>query len=159
MRFISVLACVVAGVVAQTSSAVAGGSTNTACAAQNILDTCLGSTNAIVQGCGDLDWKCKCTGMDAVITCYNNCPNDPGVSTAQGLKTQYCVAASQAMPASTSSSAVSGSITSQATTTTAAGTTSKSSSSATAKSTNAAMAMYGSGSGLVAAAIGVAALL
>jgi len=157
MRFISVLACVVAGVVAQTSSAVAGGSTNTACAAQNILDTCLGSTNAIVQGCGDLDWKCKCAGMDAVITCYGNCPNDPGVSTAQGLKTQYCVAASQAMPASTSS--ISGSITSQASTTTAAGTTSSSSSSATAKSTNAAMAMYGSGSGLVAAAIGVAALL
>jgi hypothetical protein len=63
------------------------------------------------------------------------------------------------MPASTSSNAVSGSITYQAATTTAAGTTSKSSSSTTAKSTNAAMAMYGSGSGLVAAAIGVAALL
>ena len=62
------------------------------------------------------------------------------------------------MPGASTSST--GSATQAPTTTTAAsGTNSQFSSSATGKATNAAVAMYGSGSGLLAAAIGVAALL
>ena len=40
------------------------------------------------------DYSCLCTQYQNLLTCYNNCPNDPGVGTVQQQREQYCDAAS-----------------------------------------------------------------
>lgn len=40
------------------------------------------------------DYDCLCTQYTNLLTCYNNCPNDSGVTTVQQQREQYCTAAS-----------------------------------------------------------------
>ncbi|KAI1762152.1 hypothetical protein GGR53DRAFT_532927 [Hypoxylon sp. FL1150] len=66
----------------------------TACAAQNILDTCLQSTESYVSLCETTDYTCLCDKYIAIMTCFNNCPNDSRQSTYQQQKDLYCMNAS-----------------------------------------------------------------
>ncbi|EXJ58664.1 hypothetical protein A1O7_06092 [Cladophialophora yegresii CBS 114405] len=77
----------------------------------SILDACLATIQGQVNSCLSTDYGCLCTQYQNLLTCYNNCPADPGVSTVQQQREQYCAAAS-AYPSSTSTPATTGSATS-----------------------------------------------
>ncbi|KAI1465953.1 uncharacterized protein F4812DRAFT_465860 [Daldinia caldariorum] len=66
----------------------------TACAAQNILDTCLFTTESYVSLCETTDYICLCDKYIAIMTCFYNCPNDPRESSYQQTKDLYCTDAS-----------------------------------------------------------------
>lgn len=73
------------------------------CQAQNILDTCLAEYKTRLQSCEANDWSCMCQESTNIITCYNNCPNDAGMSPAQSTKESYCNALKLSTPTTTSS--------------------------------------------------------
>lgn len=79
---------------------------SSSCAAQNILDACLSSTQPQLQACAQNDWKCLCEQSTNVLTCYNNCPGDSGQFGAQQTKESYCNAASAYAPSSSTTSTV-----------------------------------------------------
>ncbi|KAF2155561.1 hypothetical protein K461DRAFT_290581 [Myriangium duriaei CBS 260.36] len=161
MRFsVALIAAATAGMAAAQSS--------TACAAQAVLDACLGSTNGQVQACAANDYTCLCYAYQAVKTCYNNCPNDPRAPSAGNQVTQFCIAASQysttntpaASASSTSGSAATttGSAASSSTSASAAGSSFGSGSSSTSASKGAG-AMATPAAGALAMIFGAAALL
>jgi len=99
MHFIAPVATVLMAAVgfaaAQTATNSASSSSSTSsCQAQNILDSCLQSEKPQLQACAANDWSCLCTQSTNVLTCYNDCPNDPGKVAAQQTMTSYCNAAS-----------------------------------------------------------------
>ncbi|KAI0885706.1 uncharacterized protein GGS22DRAFT_187989 [Annulohypoxylon maeteangense] len=69
-----------------TSATVA--TTTTGCAAQNIVDTCLDTTESYVSLCGTTDYQCLCD------KCFNNCPNDPRGPSYTQQRDSYCQTAS-----------------------------------------------------------------
>lgn len=77
-------------VVAQTSSV----GTTSACAAQPVLEACLASTQAIAAGCSSTDYQCLCQKTNDVLTCFQQCPNDPRQSSILSNKETYCADAS-----------------------------------------------------------------
>jgi hypothetical protein len=77
-----------------SSSAIAA-ATGGACAAQDILNKCVSDTTDIVSSCAPNDYGCLCQKYQAVLTCYNNCPNDQGMAGAQAEVNSNCQAASQ----------------------------------------------------------------
>ncbi|KAI1081119.1 hypothetical protein F5B20DRAFT_72350 [Whalleya microplaca] len=64
------------------------------CAAQNILDACLASTTSYIALCTPDDYSCLCDKYVAIMTCFNNCPNDGRKPTYQQTKDLYCMNAS-----------------------------------------------------------------
>ncbi|KAI9167663.1 hypothetical protein HJFPF1_03796 [Paramyrothecium foliicola] len=85
MKFLFSLALLVAaGVSAQKSD----------CDAQYIVDQCLTTENGKVEACKPADWDCLCAAHEAVATCWNNCPKEPGASPAQQQVTIMCQNAS-----------------------------------------------------------------
>lgn len=58
-----------------------------------MLDACIATEQAQINGCSFSDYSCLCQQYGNLLTCYNNCPNDPGVFTVQQEKTQQCEAA------------------------------------------------------------------
>ncbi|KAK0702607.1 hypothetical protein B0T21DRAFT_388026 [Apiosordaria backusii] len=92
------------------SAAVA--QTTTVCAADYIVESCLGSEKAKLANCNTGDYDCQCAAWQAILTCYNNCPNDSRLPTDVGQKDIFCGYASQfpskattaASPSKTSSS-------------------------------------------------------
>ena len=62
--------------------------------AYSILDACIATIQGQINSCMQTDYSCLCTQYQNLLTCYNNCPNDPGVSTVQSEREQYCSAAS-----------------------------------------------------------------
>lgn len=84
-----------AGVTTTSSGASSGSTAASGCGDQVdlIIQTCLGSTQAQLNACGDNDWDCLCTQSTNVLTCYNNCPSDPNAFGAQQTQTSYCNAA------------------------------------------------------------------
>lgn len=80
------------------STAVA--QSTSACAADYIVESCLTSQTEILNTCTNGDYECQCAAWKAIITCYNNCPNDSRRSTSEGQKEIFCGYASQ-FPSST----------------------------------------------------------
>jgi len=64
--------------------------TTSVCADQPVLDTCLASTEALANACQSTDYLCLCQKWNAVVICYNDCPNDPGLSSANSTESSYC---------------------------------------------------------------------
>ncbi|POS87668.1 hypothetical protein EPUL_001806 [Erysiphe pulchra] len=73
---------------------------DTACAAQAVLDTCISSTTAIATSCALTDYACLCQKNSDILTCFNNCPNDPRLAGVRSTQASYCANAS-AYPSST----------------------------------------------------------
>ncbi|KAK8120593.1 CFEM domain protein [Apiospora kogelbergensis] len=121
-------------------------STSTTCAAANIVDACLDTTNGYLAQCTDnADYQCKCDKYTAIMTCFNNCPNDSRASSYANSKQLYCMNASlysSATAQPTTTGSASAPVSAPATTTTAANkvgaAATSASSSAVAKSTDAA---------------------
>jgi len=86
MRF-SVVTLIVAA-----SSFAAAQST---CTAKVILERCLEDTKPQVAICISNDYACLCERQKAVLTCYNNCPNDQGIHAQTATVTALCNAAQQ----------------------------------------------------------------
>ncbi|KAA8895479.1 hypothetical protein FN846DRAFT_911702 [Sphaerosporella brunnea] len=108
------------------SLAVAGASaqSTTACAAQNIVDTCIASIKPRLDACKGNDWECYCTNSRDLATCYNNCPGIDR-SGVDNQVTSYCGAYSAAVAASSATAktpTASGTATSTAAAATATGT-------------------------------------
>ncbi|KAG6359129.1 hypothetical protein INS49_012649 [Diaporthe citri] len=153
-----------AAVVAQTATTTATSSSST-CEADYIVEDCLTSTQARQAECGSQDYTCQCAAYEAIATCYNNCPNDPRASTAQGQVTQFCALASQYASTNTASATGSAARTSSTGSATATATdsessstgtsTSSSSSSSSSSSANSAADLAISAGGLLAAVAGV----
>ncbi|KHJ33479.1 putative gpi anchored serine-threonine rich protein [Erysiphe necator] len=74
---------------------------DTGCAAQAVLDTCISSTTAIATACALTDYACLCQKNTDILTCFNNCPNDPRLSAVRSTQASYCANAS-AYPSSSS---------------------------------------------------------
>lgn len=85
------LALVAAGIA--SAAAAPNPATTTKCEAQAILDKCLKDLGNIVADCGATNYKCLCDGHKNMLTCYNNCPNDPQKDIEQSQVTAWCVAA------------------------------------------------------------------
>ncbi|KAJ2907494.1 hypothetical protein GGI21_003833, partial [Coemansia aciculifera] len=64
-----------------------------ACAAQNILNTCLSVQGLMFNTCAYSDWSCKCAAQRTIASCFNNCPDDGGRAAQDGQVTVYCNAA------------------------------------------------------------------
>ncbi|CAO3654493.1 unnamed protein product [Mucor hiemalis] len=62
------------------------------CAAQQILDTCLDREKNYFKYCSppESDYACLCKVNTALLTCYDNCPQDIGKANIQGYKDTYC---------------------------------------------------------------------
>lgn len=73
---------------------------DTGCAAQAVLDTCISSTTAIATSCSLTDYACLCQKNSDILTCFNNCPNDPRLAGVRSTQSAYCANAS-AYPSST----------------------------------------------------------
>ncbi|KAK7722600.1 hypothetical protein SLS64_001137 [Diaporthe eres] len=154
-----------AAVLAQTATTTATSSSST-CEADYIVEDCLTSTQARQADCGSQDYTCQCAAYQAIATCYNNCPNDPRASSAQGQVTQFCALASQYASTNTASATGSAARTSSTGSATATATddsessstgtaTSSSSSSSSSSSANSAADLAISAGGLLAAVAGV----
>ncbi|CAK7213352.1 hypothetical protein SBRCBS47491_001776 [Sporothrix bragantina] len=122
MQFLAIAALLASAVSAASTTAAAAAATGTSsCAAQNILDACLETENNLLGTCGTNDWDCKCNAYKNIVTCYNNCPNDQSVNTAQGQVQIFCGYASQ-YPSSTLAAAAKTGTTTTGTATKATGT-------------------------------------
>ncbi|OCL12386.1 hypothetical protein AOQ84DRAFT_156349 [Glonium stellatum] len=180
MRFAATLAVLASvGFTAAQSSAASVASaaqptSTSTCLAQNIVDACVASIQPQISACSGTDWICLCQQYQNLLTCYNNCPNDPEKSTVQSQVTSYCTAAAPLLSASaasaatmphpsttaTTASGASGASTLATTTTgAAAGTASGTQSGAKASSTGAAGFIAAPVSGAVAVFLGLAGLL
>src|ERR1700728_4526732 len=53
-----------------------------------VLDACIATEQAQINGCSPSDYSCLCQQYGNLLTCYNNCPNDPGLFGIQQEKTQ-----------------------------------------------------------------------
>ncbi|KAI1850238.1 hypothetical protein JX265_002134 [Neoarthrinium moseri] len=91
--FLVPVAVLAATVSAQTTTTSAAAGTST-CAAQNILEQCLQTTEAYLALCDSNDYSCLCDKYIAIMTCFTNCPNDPRASSYGSTKQQYCMNAS-----------------------------------------------------------------
>ncbi|EKG21565.1 hypothetical protein MPH_01073 [Macrophomina phaseolina MS6] len=177
MRF-AVAATVLATVgftAAQSSTSSAASSSSTSsCQAANIVEACVASIKPRTEACGGVDWDCQCTAYTDLLTCYNNCPNDPTRSSVQNQVTQFCNAANANKSTSSSSSAsatASGTSTSAATASASASGTATSSnfdsfsgetssaSASSSSSTGAAVPVHIPAGGALGLAIGIAAML
>jgi len=78
-------------VVTATSTTVAPGAVT--CDAQAVLDACKATEQAQINGCAPNDYSCLCQQYGNLLTCYNNCPADPGLFGVQQEQTQNCNAA------------------------------------------------------------------
>ncbi|KAM7199344.1 hypothetical protein V8F20_005739 [Naviculisporaceae sp. PSN 640] len=86
--------------VALAAFAAAAIAAESECAADYIVEACLGSETAKLATCGDNDWDCKCYAHQNILTCFNNCPNDSRVHQWEGQKQIFCSYATQ-FPSST----------------------------------------------------------
>ncbi|OIW29165.1 hypothetical protein CONLIGDRAFT_409077 [Coniochaeta ligniaria NRRL 30616] len=138
---------------------------STACAADYIVEACLGTANGQLADCNNNDYGCQCAAYTNMLTCFNNCPNDTRIPTYQAQKTTYCGLASQYSSSTSSAfSAPETTTTSAATTTTDATATDATSTSTTstgsaasASKTNSAADLALNAGGILAAVAGVVA--
>ncbi|KAL6907079.1 hypothetical protein GGI43DRAFT_396591 [Trichoderma evansii] len=65
------------------------------CLAEYILRDCLHSTTKTADACDPTDYTCLCAAYQAVLTCYNNCPNDISAPAVKNQADSYCRVASQ----------------------------------------------------------------
>ncbi|KAL7816512.1 hypothetical protein V8C44DRAFT_290946 [Trichoderma aethiopicum] len=178
MKFFATLLFAVAGVSA-AGSATGAATPGATCLADYILEDCLGSTTKTANSCKPTDYDCLCAAYQAVLTCYNNCPNDIRAPSVQQQVDSYCRTASQLNPKTTATkakpshsqesssaeetSASSPSSNDEASATDAGPsqtsgtrTSSKTAAAAASSSTNAAATMMGSVAGIVMAVAGAA---
>ncbi|KAG9502752.1 hypothetical protein J7337_005586 [Fusarium musae] len=95
MKFLWSLALFAAAASAQSSTdSGAAPSASSECEADYIVKKCLETENAKVEDCKANDWDCLCAAYEAVATCFNNCPDDPRVSSAQSQVQVNCQQAS-----------------------------------------------------------------
>jgi len=86
----SLLSLTLATTLSPTNTATATTGTTTDCPGEAVLQNCLAGTQAIAQNCATTDYDCLCGKWNDVLTCYNECPLDPAVSSINSTKITYC---------------------------------------------------------------------
>lgn len=71
------------------AAAVASSFDSTACGAQDVVDTCLVTTQGYLTLCQNNDYDCLCNTYVSIVTCFNNCPNDPRSPSYSNQKQLY----------------------------------------------------------------------
>ncbi|EHK27515.1 uncharacterized protein TRIVIDRAFT_79522 [Trichoderma virens Gv29-8] len=102
MKFFATLLFAAVGVSA-ASSATSPDTPGSTCLADYILEDCLNSTTKTANACKPTDYDCLCAAYQAVLTCYNNCPNDIRAPSVQQQVDSYCRTASLLSPKTTAS--------------------------------------------------------
>ncbi|KAG1048289.1 hypothetical protein G6F43_009307 [Rhizopus delemar] len=89
---LSLVASSLAIVSAQSATAsVAPTRTSTsACAVQSVFDLCIQNQDDYIKRCGIQDFACLCSTNKQKLSCWNNCPNDTGLLSQQGVVENYC---------------------------------------------------------------------
>ncbi|KAK4071425.1 uncharacterized protein Triagg1_6086 [Trichoderma aggressivum f. europaeum] len=101
MKFFATLLFAAVGVSAASSTSP--DTPGSSCLADYILEDCLGSTTKTANACKPTDYDCLCAAYQAVLTCYNNCPNDIRAPSVQQQVDSYCRTASLLSPKTTAS--------------------------------------------------------
>ncbi|KAH0495170.1 hypothetical protein TgHK011_008736 [Trichoderma gracile] len=104
MKFFATLLFAAAGVSA-AGSATGPATPGSTCLADYILEDCLGSTTKTANSCPPTDYDCLCAAYQAVLTCYNNCPNDIRAPSVQQQVDSYCRTATLLNPKTTATKA------------------------------------------------------
>ncbi|EGR52594.1 uncharacterized protein TRIREDRAFT_119963 [Trichoderma reesei QM6a] len=104
MKFFATLLFAAAGVSA-AGSATAPATPGSTCLADYILEDCLSSTTKTANSCKPTDYECLCAAYQAVLTCYNNCPNDIRAPSVQQQVDSYCRTATLLNPKTTATKA------------------------------------------------------
>ncbi|RUS13094.1 hypothetical protein BC937DRAFT_86358 [Endogone sp. FLAS-F59071] len=82
-----------------------------ACADVAVYQACIQEETNQLHTCGTTDWVCQCPWEKAILTCYNDCPDDANVQQQaliqQGQVTTICTAANQTLAASSAAAAAS----------------------------------------------------
>jgi hypothetical protein len=68
--------------------------TDPKCEANYILEACIANQQLTYSECGVQDWDCLCPYYQNIRGCYNNCPNDPDIDSADGNVLIFCQNAS-----------------------------------------------------------------
>lgn len=85
MKAAFAVAALAAAVSAQSSSSAASAPGSSVCQAQNILETCLATTQGYLSLCtSNTDYQCLCDKYTAIYSCFNNCPNDSQAASFKG---------------------------------------------------------------------------
>jgi len=105
MKFLPAVLLAAVGVSAASVTSPASPASTSDCQAEFIVTRCLETTTAKVNDCKPADYACLCAAYEAVVTCYNNCPNDPRGPPTQNQVDSYCRAASALATTSTPSKA------------------------------------------------------
>ncbi len=63
------LAALAALVAAAPDATQTAASANPTCAAENIVDACLGTENALLASCQTTDYDCQCHAYQAIVQC------------------------------------------------------------------------------------------
>ncbi|KAI7821264.1 hypothetical protein BX661DRAFT_200733 [Kickxella alabastrina] len=82
-----------------------------ACAAQHIVERCLSTQGLVFDQCEYSDWACKCQVQTALVSCYNNCPDDQGRIGPEAQVALYCNAATRVQEAKSAASSTKLSVT------------------------------------------------
>ncbi|KAL0095845.1 hypothetical protein J3Q64DRAFT_1708927 [Phycomyces blakesleeanus] len=62
----------------------------TECAVAGIFNQCLQNEDTYIKTCIVTDYACLCRWHTVKLSCWNNCPNEPGRATQQSLTTSHC---------------------------------------------------------------------
>ncbi|KAI8384740.1 uncharacterized protein BYT42DRAFT_563506 [Radiomyces spectabilis] len=89
MKFTTSAILGLVAIVALTEKASAQ-NTTTPCAAQDVFTLCQSNQDTYIKGCQLEDFQCLCRWHKAKLSCWDNCPNDAGRHTQDGLVTTYC---------------------------------------------------------------------
>ncbi|KAG1640988.1 hypothetical protein G6F44_006285 [Rhizopus delemar] len=60
------------------------------CAVKSVFDLCLQNEDDYIKRCQDHDYACLCTTNRQKLSCWNNCPNDTGLATQEGVVQTIC---------------------------------------------------------------------
>ncbi|KAJ5779995.1 hypothetical protein N7457_005155 [Penicillium paradoxum] len=93
---ISLLLAVSATLVAAQDGTPTSANTNSNsyCASQKLVDSCVAAMKVKFTQCSESDWDCKCSGAANIANCYVDCSDDdPARSAAQVLSMNDCATA------------------------------------------------------------------
>ncbi|KAG0732514.1 hypothetical protein G6F57_020158 [Rhizopus arrhizus] len=73
-----------------TASEAPTRTSTSACAVQSVFDLCIQNQDDYIKRCGNQDFACLCSTNKQKLSCWNNCPNDTGLLSQQGVVENYC---------------------------------------------------------------------
>ncbi|CAG8908623.1 unnamed protein product [Penicillium egyptiacum] len=81
-------------IAAQDGIPTSASTSNSNCASQKVVDSCVAIMKRGLAKCTSSDWDCKCSGVANIANCYVDCSDDdPDSSAARQLSVNVCATA------------------------------------------------------------------